>query len=323
MASPEPRASLVIPVRDGARTLGACLRAARAAMGPDDDLTVVDDGSLDDSGPLARRAGATLITTPPRGAAAARNTGAARARGRWLVFLDADVVLEPQALTQLLVPLELGQARAAIGVYAPCPPELGLASRVKDRSIRARHLQAGARVGWFWTGLGAVERTLFEELGGFDTARFAGATVEDMELGYRISAAGHAVHQVAEARLRHLHRHSLRSLARNDFAKSRDWAAALRAHGADRAGDHAATHPRELACLACAVVGLGSLPSPATWSISALAWAGLAWMLRDELREARRQGGSGEALGQLGLRALLYPVAATGGALGTLRGGRP
>lgn len=322
MASPSPRTSLVIPVRDGADSLGACLRAARAAMGPHDELIVVDDGSQDGSGPLARSAGATLITTPPRGAASARNAGAARARGRWLVFLDADVVLEAQALARLLAPLEAGQARAAIGVYAPCPAELGLASRVKDRSIRARHQRAGAQVGWFWTGLGAVERDLFEELGGFDGARFGGATVEDMELGYRITAAGQPVLQVAESRLRHLHRHSLGSLVRNDFAKSRDWAATLRAHGAARASDHAATHPREIAGLACAVVGLGSLPSPAAWPLGAAAWLGLGWMLRRELREAWQQGGVGEALGQLGLRALLYPVAAAGGALGTLGWGR-
>jgi glycosyltransferase involved in cell wall biosynthesis len=318
MASPDPRASLVIPVRDGARTMGACLRAAREAMGRLDELIVVDDGSLDDSGPLASAAGATVITTPPRGAAAARNAGAAMARGRWLVFLDADVLLEPTALELLLAPLEAGQARAAIGTYAPCPPELGLASRVKDRSIRARHKQSGEEVGWFWTGLGAVERSLFLELGGFDAARFAGATVEDMELGYRLAAAGQPVRQVAAARLRHLHRHSLASLTRNDFAKARDWSATLRAHGAGRAGDHGATHPRELLGLACAVVGLGSLPSPAAWPAGALAWAGLGWLLREELREAWQARGLGEACGQLGLRALLYPVAAAGGAAGLL-----
>ena len=319
MGSPSVRASLVVPVRDGARTLRACLEAARAAMGPDDELIVVDDGSLDDSGPLAGSAGAQLITTPARGAAAARNTGAERARGRWLVFCDADVLLDPQAIEALLAPLLDGEAQAAIGVYAPCPASLGLASRVKDRSIRARHLAAGTEVAWFWTGLGAVERALFDELGGFDEASFSGATVEDMELGYRMAARGVRVRQVPGARLRHLHRHTVVSLARNDLRKSRDWAASLRAHGADRAGEHAATHPRELVALICATVGMGSMAFPPSWPIGMVAWAGLSWLLRQELAEAWQDHGPREVAGQLGIRALLYPAAALGAAMGTLR----
>jgi glycosyltransferase involved in cell wall biosynthesis len=312
MAPPRPRASLIVPVRDGAETIEACLVAARAAMGQMDELIVVDDGSSDGSAALAAGSGARVIFGAALGAAAARNAGAAAARGRWLVFLDADVLLEPGSLEALLAPLETGRAQASIGAYAPCPPELGLASRVKDRSIRHRHHQAGAEIAWFWTGLGAVDRDVFEALGGFDAAAFTGATVEDMELGYRLARAGHRIRQVERARGRHLHRHSIRSLLRNDFTKSRAWTRSLLSHGTHRASDHASTHPREALALACALLGL--LPQPT----SPAAWAALGWLLRAELATARRERGLAEALAQLGLRGLLYPAAALGSATALL-----
>lgn len=307
------RASLVIPVRDGAATLGRCLATAWAAMGPEDELIVVDDGSRDGSLRIAAEAGATVLPCPALGAAAARNTGAAAARGRFLVFLDADVLLEPDALVALLAPLEAGAAQAAIGVYAPCPAALGPWARVKDRSIRQRHAASGRGIQWFWTGLGAVDRGIFAAMGGFDAARFPGATVEDMELGYRLVRAGHRILQITEARATHLHQHDLRSLVRNDLRKSRAWARSLRTHGADRASDHASTHPREAVALVAALLALA--PQPA----APLGWASLAWLLRDELATARREGGPREALTQLGIRALLYPVAGAGALLGARR----
>jgi glycosyltransferase involved in cell wall biosynthesis len=320
MASTEPRVSVVVPLRDGARSIGACLDALSLQLGPGDELFVVDDRSRDDGPDLAAAAGATVLRLPPgeRGAGAARNLGARVARGRTLVFLDADVVIEAGSLARLLAPLEGRRAQATIGVYAPCPTELGLCSRVKDRSVRVRHRGSGERIGWFWTAFAALDRGLFEELGGFDTRRFQGATIEDMELGYRIARQGGTVLQRAEARATHRHRFGLRSLARNDFAKSRDWTRALLLHGPRELGKHRATHPRELLALGCSLLGLGGAAAPWAWPLALVGWGGLAVCLQDELRAAVDERGWAEAGAQLAVRGTLYPVVIAGTAAGLL-----
>src|SRR3970040_848131 len=77
-----PRVSVVVPVRDGAAMLGRCLQAI--GRNPRDlfEVIVVDDGSTDRSAEQARALGARVIQMPvSRGPAAARNAGAAGARG--------------------------------------------------------------------------------------------------------------------------------------------------------------------------------------------------------------------------------------------------
>ncbi|HEY6000086.1 MAG TPA: glycosyltransferase, partial [bacterium] len=56
--------SVVIPVRNGARTLDACLAAACAAAQPDGEVVVVDDGSADDSAGIAARHPCRLVRLP-------------------------------------------------------------------------------------------------------------------------------------------------------------------------------------------------------------------------------------------------------------------
>ena len=97
-----PRLSIVVPVHDGAATLPACLKALIEAPGPSREIIVSDDGSLDQSATIAASTGVvTLRSSAKRGAGAARNAGAAEARADILVFVDADVVIHPDALMRI------------------------------------------------------------------------------------------------------------------------------------------------------------------------------------------------------------------------------
>ena len=95
------RVSIVIPVYNGAATVA---HAVDSALGqrfdPGFDVIVVDDGSTDAT--TATLAGfgdrIRVVTQGNRGPAAARNTGAAIARGEYLAFLDADDVFLPGKL---------------------------------------------------------------------------------------------------------------------------------------------------------------------------------------------------------------------------------
>ena len=114
--------SIVVPARDAARTLTHVLDALVGELDPGDELIVVDNGSVDDTVELARRASATVIEALPAGSVGlARNRGWDAATRDVVVFLDADAVVLPGWRRGLSVGLGehpngvLGCARVLVG----------------------------------------------------------------------------------------------------------------------------------------------------------------------------------------------------------------
>ncbi len=91
--SPSPDSvdlSIVIPAKNEAAAIGDVVRHTKDAF-PNAEILVVDDGSDDDTGALARDAGATVLTHPVSlGNGAAVKHGARNARGNLIAFMDAD-----------------------------------------------------------------------------------------------------------------------------------------------------------------------------------------------------------------------------------------
>lgn len=98
-----PLVSVIMPAYNAARTIGATLASVLQQTAPDVELIVVDDGSTDGTARVLEelRGRILLIRTGHRGAAAARNRGAEFARGEYLFFCDADLVLRPELLERL------------------------------------------------------------------------------------------------------------------------------------------------------------------------------------------------------------------------------
>ena len=91
-----PKLSIIVPVHNGAATLSACLKALLEAPGPRREISVSDDASQDNSVQIASSMGVSTIRNDVnRGAGAARNAGASKARAPILVFVDCDVVIHP------------------------------------------------------------------------------------------------------------------------------------------------------------------------------------------------------------------------------------
>ncbi len=112
---PEPDVSVIMIFHDEERFLTEAVDSVLDQDGPSWELILVDDGSNDGSGPLARRIaerwpGRIHHLTHPgranRGMSASRNLGIEHARGRWLTFLDADDVWLPGKLAAQLAVLE-------------------------------------------------------------------------------------------------------------------------------------------------------------------------------------------------------------------------
>jgi hypothetical protein len=99
--------TVIVAARDEEATLDACLTALRAQDYPNVRIVVVDDASTDRTAEIARRHGVRLVSSdgPPAGWAGkvhAMHLGAAEADGEWLLFVDADIVVEPDVVGRLL-----------------------------------------------------------------------------------------------------------------------------------------------------------------------------------------------------------------------------
>ncbi|HEU4327288.1 MAG TPA: glycosyltransferase [Roseiflexaceae bacterium] len=143
-----------------------------------------------------------LETARPLSAAAARNHGAAAARGSFLLFIDDDCLAAPDLVEHMLQARRAGYA--VVGGSVTIEP--GAYWRLCDNLLSfAGFLSsepAGPRVYLPSLNFG-IERALFEQVGGFDT-RFPGAAGEDAELGLRLRERG--VELFFEPRATVLHR---------------------------------------------------------------------------------------------------------------------
>ncbi|HEX7185055.1 MAG TPA: glycosyltransferase [Thermoanaerobaculia bacterium] len=117
---------MVIPARNEAASIRETVRRVLAQAGPGIDLevVVVDDGSTDGTAPVARAAGARVLSLGPEGGnpAAARNRGAAAATGDPIVFLDADCLPGDGWLEAILAAHDRGEA--VVGGSLGLPPGL-------------------------------------------------------------------------------------------------------------------------------------------------------------------------------------------------------
>ncbi len=107
------RLSVVVPAYEEADRVGDTIAAIRrdlAALGPQLEIVVVDDGSTDDTAGAARAAGADLVLRQPqnRGKGAAVRAGMLAAGGSTVAFTDADLAYAPVQLLGLLAEIEAG-----------------------------------------------------------------------------------------------------------------------------------------------------------------------------------------------------------------------
>jgi glycosyltransferase involved in cell wall biosynthesis len=215
--------SVVMPVHNAAATLERCLAplVAMLARGDIEEVIVVDDCSTDRSAAIAAEIGhvRTARTNARSGPAAARNVGAALASGTHLWFVDADVVVADDAAAVLARAFARTNADAVFGCYDDAPGARNFLSQYKNLLHRYYHVRANASASTFWAGCGAVERALFLELQGFDAQRYAHPSIEDIELGYRISDTGRRIFLCAELQCKHLKEWRFAGLVRTDVTR--------------------------------------------------------------------------------------------------------
>ena len=99
----EPLVSILIPAFNAERWIADAIRSAIAQTWKRKEIIIVDDGSTDHTGPIARKfesGGVTVVTQENRGAAAARNKAFSMSRGDFIQWLDADDLLGPDKIAK-------------------------------------------------------------------------------------------------------------------------------------------------------------------------------------------------------------------------------
>ncbi len=194
---------LVIPGRDCARTLAACLDSVVPLLeqGQLREVIFVDDGSRDESATIAKRYPVRVLESGGKGPGAARNLGYRATRCELVWFVDSDCVIEAGALERLRARMQRLESALVGGSYANACPTSWTARMIHEEMV-LRHRRMGERVTFAITANLLCRREVLDRLGGFDeTLKLA----QDLDLAYRVLAAGHTVGFDAESRVAHHH----------------------------------------------------------------------------------------------------------------------
>jgi glycosyltransferase involved in cell wall biosynthesis len=167
--------SVVVPTRNAARTLDACLRSVRSQTYARVELVVVDNHSSDATPEIAQRYADIFEACGPE-RSAQRNRGASISRGDYLLFVDADMTLDPHVVADCV------KATHETGSPGVIIPELSIG---EGFLARCRALERSC-----YLGDDSIEaarffpRESFQESGGFDERLDA---MEDWDLSIRIA----------------------------------------------------------------------------------------------------------------------------------------
>ncbi len=217
--------SIVIPVHNGGASFYHCLLSISKSKISPEEVIVVADGNADESWQLAADWGAKVIRVPERGGPAqARNLGADEAQGDVLFFMDADVTIAPDTLSQVRLNfLKDHDLAALIGSYDDAPGASNFLSQYKNLFHHYTHQNAKTEAFTFWGACGAIRREIFMDIGGFNKS-YCRPCVEDIELGYRLKAKGYKIRLEKALQVKHLKRWNFISLIKADvFDRALPW----------------------------------------------------------------------------------------------------
>lgn len=196
--------SIIIPAYNAEKELPGCLTALKNQTLPPDEIIVVDDGSTDQTVRIANQYKVKVIHQANQGPATARNTGVAAAIGDLILFTDSDCQPEPTWVERMVKPFDDPRVQSVKGSYKTCQP--APAARLVQCEFEERYqlLKKSEWIDFVDAHAAAFIKKTFVEIGGFDPG-FPKANNEDVDLSYRMAAAGNKMVFAPNAVVYHQH----------------------------------------------------------------------------------------------------------------------
>ena len=215
---------MIIPVKDRRETLRRCLASIQQSEFPEYEVIVVDDCSRHDCSALVAEFGFRAVRlNQHQGAWYARNKGAEESKGDILVFLDGDMLIQPDTLFRIHQHFSKDFYDTVSGVCGLRTETKSMVTRYKNLWMYHSYMQSPNDSDWFICGMGAVKREVFFELKGFDAGFLTGRGGGDLEFGGRLKSSGKKMFLDKDLEVIHLQRYTFWDLLRNDFKRSRGW----------------------------------------------------------------------------------------------------
>ncbi len=218
------KVSVIIPSRPDDPHLRNCLSVLFSAITAEMEVIVVADGWQPKGiGMGIKKQKFRIIPVEKQGPAGCRHHGALHARHEWLCFLDSDVLVHENTFVDAFSLLEENGDDGLVGSYDDTPTDPALVSRFRNLLHHYHHQQNAGMSGVFWGAFTIVRKSAYVEVGGFDPS-FDAASVEDIDLGYRLSDKGFTVVLRPQVQVTHLKKWTLSNMIHTDiFLRAKPW----------------------------------------------------------------------------------------------------
>ena len=198
----ELQLTVVITTKNEAANIAACIHSFDVAREQGKvEVIVVDNASTDETKKIAAELGAAVFDKGPE-RSAQRNLGWQKGRAPWVMIIDADMIIPPETVEEILEKTAAGREE---GIAAYWIPEVRTGTGFR---VRARNFERSFYNGTCIDALRLFRKDVLEKTGGYDESLIAGP--EDWELDIRVLALGvkcevlehHLIHNERQLTLR-------------------------------------------------------------------------------------------------------------------------
>jgi len=198
----QPYIDVVVPVYNEGKSMKECLDSIFNSNYPKEKMrvTIVDDGSTDNSVEIASSYDLNIIKQNHLGKVEALNNGVKNSKSEFIVTIDADTILDPNFFTEMIKPFyrhDVGATSGAVKVKNR-HTLMGMFQNIEyhnNNLIRNSFSQVFNSGIWFFGSLAAYRKSVIEEIGYFKKDTIC----EDMDVALEIKKAGYKTINVPKA----------------------------------------------------------------------------------------------------------------------------
>jgi GT2 family glycosyltransferase/sugar lactone lactonase YvrE len=203
-----PTVSVVVCAYNAADTIDDCLESLGRLTYPNFEVIVINDGSRDATGEIARRYPVRVIDVPNGGLSAARNLGLSAASGEIVAYTDADVRVDPDWLSYLVQPFLTSDVVGSGGPNVVPPDDPFVAQSVARAPGGPVHVMLDDRIAEHVPGCNmAFRRDALLAIGGFNPVYLRAG--DDVDVCWRLQARKQKIGFAPSALVWHHHRASV------------------------------------------------------------------------------------------------------------------